>query len=206
MRPSFLPSPSRLILPLIIITILATTFDVQGQLFRRWRSAPAPTMVCGPEGCYVPQSAVVRQYRPAQVVQTVNPASLPVYSQTAVAAQPVRQVAYQPDPSITQVSEITAEEVRSDFHKAALEAAKVKLRKGEITRMQMITFRGAMLMPAFRETAEKMATVQIVMSGEVSSAVEFDDLGNVSRIDWGALAEFLERILPLLIQLLPIFL
>jgi hypothetical protein len=193
------PQTYRLSLFVLILSLVVSfTFDVHGQLFRRWRSQPTQAY----------ETCVECQNLPPVSQPVSQPVYQPVYQPVSAPAAPATppQISVKLSAPDFESAQGEFEEVRSDFHKAVLNAAKTSLRKGEITRLQMITFRGAMLMPAFRETAEKMATVQIVMSGEVSEAVEFDELGNVSRIDWEGLALFLEKILPLLLQLLPLFL
>lgn len=202
------PKTYRLSLFVLILSLAASvTLDVHGQLFRRWRSVePTQTAVCGPEGCVVYPSATVYQQR----------ALLPTVQRTYIQPSPVATIDPAVLPTYTQASTVstfatsgslpapTAEEVRSDFHRSFIKAVQSAARKGEINRVQALRLRAAMLMPAFRAQAEEMAVIQIVASGEESSGVEFGEGGEVS-IDWDALLAFLEKLIPIILQLITIF-
>lgn len=92
---------------------------------------------------------------------------------------------------------------RTKFHNALSKAIKQRRQRGEISGIQAIKLRVALFSPAFRKRAEDLAVTQLVFSaGE--PPMPLDTNGRVDRtsIDWDGLAGFLERLLPLLLQLL----
>jgi len=87
------------------------------------------------------------------------------------------------------------------FGKSVMKAARKAKQKGTITRRQMLRLRVALLSPAFRQHAEDLAVIQMAFSGE---DVPEKTAGGIDRtaIDWEGLAEFLERLVPILLALL----
>jgi hypothetical protein len=104
-----------------------------------------------------------------------------------------------------QAAESVVAEARSDFHRALIVAARNRVKAGEMSRRDLMRLRIAMLSPAFAEHAEDLAVIQMSASG--SDDVPLDASGQVdrARIDWEAIAAFLERLVPLIIQLIGIF-
>lgn len=90
----------------------------------------------------------------------------------------------------------------SDGFVVAMRRAVSEARKsGKISRREAIRLQVALFSPAFRQTAREFACVQMAFSGE---EVPVDDTGRVdaSSIDWGAIADFLERVIPILLDIL----
>jgi hypothetical protein len=153
--------------------------NVNAQIFRRQQQ-----VICGPNGCVVqPQRQPIFQ----PIRQTILPAPRPTVVPTSA---PV-EVA------------IDGVEASDSFHRSIISAAVSAQRKGEINRRDLIRIRVAMLAPAFRQSAQDLAVTQMVFSG---GEVPLNEQGvvEVSRIDWEGLAAFLERLLPLLLELLRI--
>ncbi len=94
---------------------------------------------------------------------------------------------------------------RSAFHKGIVKAARQARKAGTITRGQQTKVQVAMLSPAFRKHAEDLAVIQMAFSG--SDEVPMTEAGFVDRaaIDWDGLILFLEKLIPLILQLLEIF-
>ena len=94
------------------------------------------------------------------------------------------------------------QEARGTFRSALGTAIRKAAKEKKITRAEALRLRVAMLSPAFRKHAEDLAVIQMAFSG--SDLVPFDAEGRVERgsIDWDAFAAFLERIIPLLLDLL----
>lgn len=114
-------------------------------------------------------------------------------------------VVAQPAPEPTPAPQVkTREEVRKDFRKALLSASREAVRKGTISRVEALRIRIASFSPAFLERAQEMCVVQMVFSGENQDEIPFNEDGTVdlTAIDWDGLATFLERILPLILELL----
>lgn len=93
------------------------------------------------------------------------------------------------------------------FRRSLLKAIASARKKGEINGRQAIRLRVASFSPAFLERAEELAVVQMVFSGESDDAIPRTDDGKVDKtsIDWDAFASFLERLLPLILQLISAF-
>lgn len=85
------------------------------------------------------------------------------------------------------------------FHKNVIKAG-VKLRKdGKITRGQMLTLRIAMLSPSFRAKAKELAVIQMNCSDDADKIPRIGE-----NIDWEKLFEFIEKLIPLILQLIEI--
>lgn len=101
-----------------------------------------------------------------------------------------------------------AEQVRgSRFSRQVNRAARNLVQSGKITRRQALRLRIALLSPAFQQQAEDLAIIQMYFSGQNPEFLPLDENGLVQRasIDWEALIVFLERLIPILLQLLEIF-
>jgi len=156
---------------------------LEAQLLRRNRANQQ--QVCGPEGCYTVHSEPV-YYQP---VRTIASAIMP------------RQEVYSSPVQETVAIEVAESE--SGFHRGIIRAAVNASRRGDISRRDVIKIRVAMLSPAFRESAQDLAVTQMVFSG---GDVPTNEQGavEVSRIDWDGLTAFLEKLIPLLLQLLKV--
>ena len=94
---------------------------------------------------------------------------------------------------------------KSKFHKAAVKAASELRKRGDLTRAQELRFRVAMFAPAFRKHSEDVAVTQMVFSGSDAVPMSADGMVDRASIDWDGLIAFLERLIPILLQLLEIF-
>lgn len=91
--------------------------------------------------------------------------------------------------------------VRSGFARGLRRAIVKASRNGDITRRERVRLSIAILSPAFVEAAEDLAVIQMAFSGD-DIPVTSDGSIDRAAIDWGGLADFLERLLPLLLELL----
>jgi hypothetical protein len=96
------------------------------------------------------------------------------------------------------------------FNRNVIKSAVKAAKDGTITRRDVMRLRVAMLSPAFREQAQELAIVQMSASGSDalgSDAVPTDEDGRVieSAIDWDKLLSFIEKLIPILLQLLDAF-
>lgn len=99
-----------------------------------------------------------------------------------------------------QVPKATA--FQSSLGKAIRQARKKKA----MSVGQSIKLRVALLSPSFRKQAEELAVTQMAFS-EMSGELPRTESGKVdrSKIDWNGFADFLERLLPILLQLIDMF-
>jgi hypothetical protein len=111
-----------------------------------------------------------------------------------------------PVASVASPKQEPQEVKRSDFSKEVVKAAVAAQRKGEISRLELVRLRVAMISPAFRAKVEDLAVVQIAASGE-EGGFSVDEDGNIIRetIDWDGLAAFLEKLIPLILMLIKAF-
>lgn len=101
--------------------------------------------------------------------------------------------------NLTQDEEIVEVAVGDSFHRNVIKAA-VKARKsGKISRAQLLRLRVAMLSPAFRKQAKELATIQMKSSADADKIPMIGE-----NIDWDKLFEFIEKLIPLIIQLIEI--
>jgi len=93
------------------------------------------------------------------------------------------------------------------FRRELLKAITKSRGKGDINARQAMRLRVACFSPAFLEKAEELCVVQMAMSVEGGEYLEFNADGTVDQtaIDWEGLAGFLERIIPLLLELFKAF-
>lgn len=118
-------------------------------------------------------------------------------------AQPIKPTAT--DSQAVQESIEVREAVADDnFHRGIVKAAHSLFQKGTISRGEYIRFRVAMLSPAFRKHARHVAVTQMAFSGDKVPETGAGDIDETA-IDWNALAEFLEKMVPILLMLLEIF-
>jgi len=131
---------------------------------------------------------------------------LPVMQPGKVVAEPQKTFDTS-DYSVSNKVEPEKVKGRDSFRRELISAAKKAAAKGDISRRDLIKLRIASFSPAFVERAEELCVVQMAMSGEDSDALPMDEDGNIVKtaIDWEAFAAFLERILPLILQILAAF-
>lgn len=101
--------------------------------------------------------------------------------------------------------DIVEVEAQSPFHRNVIRAAIALNKKGELKRGQLMRLRICMLSPAFRKSAEELAITQMVFSGAESVPLDENGVVERSQIDWDALLEFLEKLVPIIIQIISIF-
>lgn len=112
-------------------------------------------------------------------------------------SMPARAQQFTRDPLVAQQLEAS-----ESFHRAVIAAGAKAVRDGQMRRADLIRLRVAMLSPSFRQQAEDLAVIQMSASG--SDNVPIGDDGRVDRakIDWEALAAFLEKLIPLILMLI----
>jgi hypothetical protein len=105
-----------------------------------------------------------------------------------------------------QSSGVPIEKSRSEISVELIKAATTLQKKGEITRVQLLRIRVAMLSPSFRQKVEDLAVIQMAASGE-DGPFSVDENGEIVRetIDWAGLAAFLEKLVPLVLMLIKAF-
>ena len=199
-----------IILTALIVMTFASSLDAQ--IFRRNRSRTVvvernvrPTTVCAGGVCSPAYFyAAPTNYQPtiAPVVkQTYIPA--PVVKQTYIPVQ--RSV--EPDLTPEIVESRVREELRGGpgFRRGIIKAVQAARQSGQITPKEAVRIRVAMLSPAFCREAQTMAMAQMSFSG--AEGLPVDENGNIDEaaIDWQGFAAFLERILPLILDLLKSF-
>lgn len=94
------------------------------------------------------------------------------------------------------------------FQLSIAKAVKSARQKGDISARQAIRLRVALIAPAFRKKAEDLAVTQMAFGQSDDDApLPRTETGAVDRaaIDWDGLIGFLEKLLPLLLQLLDAF-
>ena len=116
-----------------------------------------------------------------------------------------------PEPALTPqiVESRVREEMRGGdgFHRQMVKSIRTARQKKIITVKQSVRVRTALLSPAFRKEAQALVVTQMSFSGVHDTLVEYDENGNIveTAIDWSGFADFLERILPLIVDLLARF-
>ena len=126
---------------------------------------------------------------------------------TVLAAAPVPPAPAKA-PSVQKSSDglVPIEKSRSEISSELIKAATTLQKKGEITRLQLVRLRVAMLSPSFRQKVEDLAVIQMAASGE-DGPFSVDENGEIVRetIDWAGLAAFLEKLVPLVLMLIKAF-
>jgi hypothetical protein len=95
---------------------------------------------------------------------------------------------------------------KSDFSKSVIKAAVESQKKGEITRLELIRLRVAMLSPSMQSKIEDLAVMELASSG-IENAYSLDSSGKIDRqsIDWEQLLKFLEKLVPIILELIKLF-
>lgn len=98
-------------------------------------------------------------------------------------------------------------EASASLHRVVIAAAVKQQRAGQMTRLELFRLRVAMLSPAFRDRVADLAVVQIVASAEADIPLQVDANGEIDKtaIDWEGLISFIERLMPLILQLIGLF-
>lgn len=104
-------------------------------------------------------------------------------------------------PEAAVQTEIVEASVDRSFHRSIIKAALVAQERGEISRLDVIRLRFAMLSPAFRKHAEDLAVLQMYFH-DGNLPLNVDGTVNRSNIDWSKLMEYLIKLLPLFLEIL----
>ena len=113
--------------------------------------------------------------------------------------------------NVLEAATVQQEETAEDsFRRGVIKAAVKAAKEGTITRRDVVKIRVAMFSPAFRDQAYQLAVVQMSASGSDalgSDAVPIDEDGKIveTAIDWDKLFAFIEKLLPLILQLIDAF-
>jgi hypothetical protein len=128
------------------------------------------------------------------------------HAQVRIVQQPTTAPVVSAHSQESQLSEEPSKVSRSDISKEIVKAAVACQRRGEITRLELLRLRVAMLSPAFRAKAEDLAVIQIAASGQ-EGPFSVDENGEIVRetIDWEGLGAFLEKLIPLILMLIKAF-
>ena len=162
-------------------------------------------------GCFIPpvNSQILRSRRTVvqQPCATCNNSAGMVYYSTS---QPVYSTAAPIEPTVTPTATpvsttlppIPVQESDSKFRKSLVSAIAAARKAGKINARQAIRLRVATISPAFLEQAEELCVIQMAMS-EDGGVLPRTETGAVDKtaIDWEGFASFLERIIPLLLEL-----
>jgi hypothetical protein len=131
-------------------------------------------------------------------------ASLPVKT-----VKVVNQTVYTP-PTVVETSDdfdFVVETSEKGFRRSLLKAISDARKAKTITPREALRLRVASFSPAFLEQAEELCIVQMAMSEEGQDYLKMSADGTIDKtaIDWEGLAGFLERIIPILLQLFKAF-
>lgn len=101
----------------------------------------------------------------------------------------------------------TVESSNIKFRRSLLAAANKSAKAGKLKRRQVLSLRVSTLSPAFLDAAKQVCVSQMFYSGVGEEFVPMTDDGkvNMEGIDWDSFADFLERIIPIVLQLIEIF-
>lgn len=111
------------------------------------------------------------------------------------------------EPVAPPKSDVVQKVAENKFRRVLLKAAQEAAAKKEISRADVVRLRVASLSPAFLAQAEKLAVLQMAFSGVEVPQVPLDADGKieVGKIDWDALLAFIEKLIPLILQLIDLF-
>jgi len=161
-------------------------------------ATPAPVFYAAPRVV----ALVFTPRAPLAVQKSVATFSAPNLPQAAMNSPVIERIIRE------EYNGVSGEVARGDdFHRAAVRSIRMARKNGTLTARQAVTIRTRLLAPAFRAEIKNLALAQMVFSGDDSRALPFDDDGKIieTAIDWGGFADFLERIWPLVLQLLQSF-
>jgi hypothetical protein len=214
---------------LIVALVMSVTFDVHGQIGRRWRTVqPTNTQVCGPDGCYSIPSTTVYQNR--MLVPSVQRTYIPSVQGPVTSAVTYLDPVVYTSPPVSPVTtpDVLAPQVRGrfdpvlqpevispssdnnsdSFRRTVIKGAITAYKRGEISRIQLASIRVAMISPAFQTRAKELAITHITSSeADDQGLIPYDENGEViiERINWDGLMAFFEKWGPLILQLIAIF-
>lgn len=169
---------------LVAIVCLGMTNASYGQMFPNapWNRGAVQSGGCPGGVCAIPyQTPATRVTVPRQVL-TVKP------QQSVVFVEPLVQ---QETVSVTALGQ----RERGNFRRMLLDAARTARQSGDITDGQYYRLVAMSLRPASLDKIKDFVA---------ASAVE-DGLASTTAIDWDALLEFIEKLIPIIIQLIDLF-
>lgn len=202
---------------LVVVALSAVGFSdgPLRRLFQKRTTVVIPTKaatdgsVCVDGVCYSGSQAVSSPARIA--LQPTRPPAVVVGAPVPVAIEPetvaFRRVA-EPVSMAFGDRPLTAAENSTGFRRALIKAAQKAARDGEIDRRDALRIRIACFSPAFVQAAEDLCVVQMAFSGDdAADGLPRNAGGEIDRtaIDWDGFASFLERILPVILQLIAAF-
>ena len=108
-------------------------------------------------------------------------------------------------PTIDFSERLTVSESRDSFRRSIIKAIQAARKAGAVTPKEALTLRVAMLSPSFRSHAKTLCVVQMASStkGDLlprnsDGSIDVEEMDR----DWEGFGDFLERFIPLLLQLL----
>ena len=120
----------------------------------------------------------------------------------------------QTQPTVSKPVVVTQKDVTSvfkelsenKFRQQLIQAAVSAQKKNEISRLDLLRIRVASFSPSLIKKAEDLAVIQMAASGE-EGPFSLDANGEIVRetIDWSGLATFLEKLIPLILELIRVF-
>lgn len=195
-------------------------FDSNGQgVFQkaraRWQANRAVPASCVGGNCISPQVVYSTPIPPPVFVQSApSPVvySTQSYPQASSVLPSVVPASAQPDtshviPPRTQADFSPIEMGSDKFWRTQVKAIAAARRAGKISAADALKLRTALFSPAFRDQCKQLCVTQMVFSGESDEFIPRTETGavDVAKINWEGLAEFLERMVPLILQILQAF-
>jgi hypothetical protein len=110
------------------------------------------------------------------------------------------------DPMLTMDSSEVAASKKSEFSNAVIQAAVSAQKKGQIKRLELLQIRLAMLSPSVRARAEDLVVMDLAASG-IEGVYTLGADGKIDRssIDWDQLLAFIEKLIPIILDLIKLF-
>ena len=95
---------------------------------------------------------------------------------------------------------------KSEFSSAVIQAAVSAQKKGQIKRLELLQIRLAMLSPSVRARAEDLVVMDLAASG-IEGVYTLGADGKIDRasIDWDQLLSFIEKLIPIILDLIKLF-
>ncbi|WP_413432773.1 hypothetical protein [Crateriforma spongiae] len=194
---------SLLVCGLLVALSVCPSVDASAQGLLRRIFQPRQSAVCTGPNCATPTFVTPAYSAPvvtssAPVVISNPPVITPPVVFDAPAAE-VRRVSTDPD--------LTVDETASSFRRSLIQATRKAARSGDITFADALKIRVALFSPAFCDAAEDLCVTQMAFSGQAEGVLPMTPDGVIERasIDWDGFASFLERIVPIILQLISLF-